>query len=62
MAEEFKSRGVVARPFTPRIDVEFAAMHSARRNLSGVASEFIDVFRQELAERLRQQSARIRRG
>ncbi|MBL8707281.1 MAG: LysR family transcriptional regulator [Rhodospirillales bacterium] len=58
MAEEFKNRGVVARPFSPRIDVEFAAMHQAQRNLSGVAAEFIDMFRQELAERLHRQALR----
>jgi len=58
MAEAFKPRGIAVRPFSPRIDVEFAVMHSAQRALSGVATEFIDMFRQELAEHLRLQSAR----
>ena len=50
MAEAFRHRGLVVRPFRPRTRIEFAALHSAQRALSGVALEFIDEFQRELAQ------------
>jgi len=58
MAEEFKTRGVAVRPFLPQIAIEFAALYPAQRTLSGVAAEFIQVFRRELAELLDRQNLR----
>jgi DNA-binding transcriptional LysR family regulator len=49
IAEEFKARGVAIRPFSPRIASEFAALYPAQRTPSGVALEFIAVFRRALA-------------
>jgi len=42
--------GLVIRPFRPRIRIEFAALHSERRVLSGVALEFIEQFQRDLAQ------------
>jgi DNA-binding transcriptional LysR family regulator len=50
MAEEFRDRGLVIRPFRPRIPIEFAALHSEQRVLSGVAQEFIAQFQRDLAD------------
>lgn len=50
MAEEYRSRGLVVRPFRPRTQIHFAALHSAQRPPSGIAQEFIDEFRRELAQ------------
>ena len=45
-ATEYATRGIVVRPFEPRIDFEFAALYAAaQRTLPPVAREFIDGFR-----------------
>jgi len=62
MAEEFRSRGVAILPFRPRTCIEFAALHSAQRALSGVALEFIDQFRRELTQVFGQQTPVARRS
>jgi DNA-binding transcriptional LysR family regulator len=43
-AAEFASRGVVSRPFLPRIDFEFAAVFPPQRSSSPVAQEFVEAF------------------
>ena len=47
-AYEFESRGVVARPFLPRIDFEFAAVFPPQRSPSPVALDLVEVMRQAL--------------
>src|SRR3954447_20768790 len=49
-AQEFERRGVVARPFLPRIDFEFAAVFPPRRSPSPVALDLVEVMRQALGE------------
>ena len=44
-ATEYASRGIAVRPFEPRINFEFAALHAAQRTPPPVAREFIDNFR-----------------
>ncbi|ALA19497.1 transcriptional regulator [Chelatococcus sp. CO-6] len=43
-AAEYASRGVVARPFLPRIDFDFAAVFPPHRSPSPVAVEFVEAF------------------
>ncbi|HZB38231.1 MAG TPA: LysR substrate-binding domain-containing protein, partial [Beijerinckiaceae bacterium] len=43
-AAEFASRGVVSRPFLPRIDFEFAAVFPPQRSPSPIAQEFVELF------------------
>ena len=52
-ATEYASRGIVVRPFEPRIDFEFAALYPAHRSVSPVAREFIDGFRAHVTRFLR---------
>ena len=52
-ATEYATRGIVARPFEPRVDFEFAALYPAHRSVSPVAREFIDGFRMHVADFLR---------
>ena len=40
-ATEYATRGIVVRPFEPRVDFEFAALYAAQRTLPPVAREFI---------------------
>ena len=49
-AQEFESRGVVGRPFLPRIDFEFAAVFPPQRRPSPVALDLVQVMRQALDE------------
>jgi hypothetical protein len=49
-AHEFDSRGVVARPFSPRIDFEFAAVFPPQRSPSPVALDLVEVMRRALDE------------
>jgi DNA-binding transcriptional LysR family regulator len=49
-AHKFESRGVVARPFLPRIDFEFAAVFSPQRSPSPVALDLVEVMRRALDE------------
>lgn len=44
-AHEYAARGLVVRPFSPRVDFEFAALYPSQRGLPAVAREFIDSFR-----------------
>ncbi len=55
-ADEFASRGVVSRPFLPRIDFEFAAVFAPQRSPSPVAEEFVEAF----AEHVRAVAASLR--
>lgn len=41
-AAEFAPRGIVARPFLPRIDFEFAAVFPPQRSPSPVAQDFVE--------------------
>jgi DNA-binding transcriptional LysR family regulator len=43
-AAEFAPRGVVSRPFLPRIDFEFAAVFPPQRSPSPIAQEFVELF------------------
>jgi DNA-binding transcriptional LysR family regulator len=43
-AAEFAGRGVVSRPFLPRIDFEFAAVFPPERSRSPIAEEFVEAF------------------
>jgi DNA-binding transcriptional LysR family regulator len=43
-AAEFAPRGVVSRPFLPRIDFEFAAVFPPQRSPSPIAEEFVELF------------------
>jgi len=49
-AQEFESRGVVARHFVPRIEYEFAAVFPPQRSPSPVALDLVEVMRQALGE------------
>ena len=49
-AQEFESRGIVARRFLPRIDFEFAAVFPPQRSPSPVALDLVEVMRQALGE------------
>ena len=53
-ATEYATRGIVVRPFEPRVDFEFAALYAAQRTLPPVAREFIDSFRAHIVAFLRQ--------
>lgn len=48
-AQEFAGRGVVLRPFKPRVEVEFTILYSTRLALSGLARELIEEFRVAVA-------------
>jgi DNA-binding transcriptional LysR family regulator len=54
-ATEYATRGIVARPFEPRIDFEFAALHASQRSLPPIAREFIDSFRAHVTEFLQRE-------
>ncbi len=43
-AREFAGRGVVARPFEPAVDFEFAAVRSAQRQFPAVAKDLLEAF------------------
>jgi DNA-binding transcriptional LysR family regulator len=47
---EFEGRGVVARPFRPRIDFEFAAVFPPQRRPSPVVLDLVEVMRQALGD------------
>jgi DNA-binding transcriptional LysR family regulator len=49
-AQEFATRGVVARRFLPRIDFEFAAVFPPQRSPSPVALDLVETIRQALGE------------
>jgi len=52
-ATEYATRGIVARPFEPRIDFEYSALYAAHRTVPPVAREFIDGFRAHVTAFLR---------
>lgn len=47
-ATEFEPRGIVARPFLPRIDFDFAAVFPPQRSPSPVAQDFVDALSTKL--------------
>lgn len=49
-AQEFATRGVVARRFLPRIDFEFSAVFPTQRSPSPVALDLVETMRQSLVE------------
>src|SRR5439155_23340293 len=49
-AQEFSTRGVIARRFLPRIDFEFSAVFPAQRSPSPVALDLVETMRKALAE------------
>jgi len=57
-AHEYATRGIVVRPFEPRIDFEFSALHPAAQRTSLPAREFIDSFRAHVADFLHRQAWR----
>ena len=52
-ATEYATRGIVVRPFEPRIHFEFAALHAAQGTLPPLARDFIDSFRAHITAFLR---------
>jgi DNA-binding transcriptional LysR family regulator len=52
-ATEYSTRGIVVRPFEPRIDFEFAALFPAHRSVPPVARELIDGFKAHVTAFLR---------
>lgn len=52
-ATEYATRGIVVRPFEPRIEFEFGALYAAQRSVPPVAREFIDDFRAHVTGFLR---------
>ncbi|CAL79196.1 hypothetical protein BRADO5522 [Bradyrhizobium sp. ORS 278] len=61
-AHEFDARGVVARPFTPRIDFEFAAVFPPQRSPSPVALDLVETVRRALNALARQNDQRESSG
>jgi DNA-binding transcriptional LysR family regulator len=57
-ATEYATRGIVARPFEPQIDFEFAALFAAHRSVPPVAREFIDGFKAHVSQFLRRSARR----
>ena len=55
-ATEYATRGIVARPFEPRIDFEFSALYAAQRTVPPVVREFIDGFRAHVSQFLRRRT------
>jgi DNA-binding transcriptional LysR family regulator len=53
-ATEYATRGIVVRPFEPRLNFEFSALYAAQRTPPPVAREFIDSFRAHITGFLRQ--------
>lgn len=56
-ANEYAARGLVVRPFSPRVDFEFAALYPSQRSLPAVAREFIDDFHRYIQAFARRQAA-----
>jgi DNA-binding transcriptional LysR family regulator len=50
-AQEFVTRGIVVRPFVPRIDFDLAAVFPVQRSPSPVALDLVESVRQAIAER-----------
>ena len=54
-ATEYASRGIVVRPFEPRLDFEFAALYAGQRSVPPVAREFIDGFKAHVTDFLKRE-------
>jgi DNA-binding transcriptional LysR family regulator len=54
-AREFDGRGVVMRPFTPRVDFEFAAIFPPQRSPSPVALDLVEMVRHALEQLVREE-------
>jgi DNA-binding transcriptional LysR family regulator len=52
-ATEYAGRGIVQRPFEPRLTFEFGVVYAAHRPLSPVARAFVEEFRAHVARFLR---------
>jgi DNA-binding transcriptional LysR family regulator len=59
-AYEYATRGIVIRPFEPRLDVEYVALYSATQRTPLLAREFIDGFRKHVVAFLRREPWRER--
>ena len=59
-AHEYSTRGIVVRPFEPRVDFEFAVLYAATQRISAPAREFIDSFRAYVTDFLRRQAWRTK--
>ncbi len=59
-AHEYSTRGIVVRPFEPRLDFEFTVLYAEAERTSRPAREFIDSFRTHVVEFLRRQTWRTR--
>ncbi|TAJ82493.1 LysR substrate-binding domain-containing protein [Reyranella sp.] len=59
-AHEYSTRGIVVRPFEPRLDFEFTVLYAEAERTSQPAREFIDSFRAHVVEFLRRQTWRSR--
>lgn len=57
-AFEYATRGIVVRPFEPRVDFEYSALYAAAQPTPLLAREFIDGFRAHVAGFLRRQGRR----
>lgn len=57
-AHEYSTRGIVIRPFEPRIDFEFSVLYAEAQRTALPAREFIDSFRGHVADFLRRQTWR----
>jgi DNA-binding transcriptional LysR family regulator len=52
-ASEYAARGIVVRPFEPRIDFEYSALYTATQRTPLLAREFIDGFKAHVTRFLR---------
>jgi DNA-binding transcriptional LysR family regulator len=52
-ANEYATRGIVQRPFEPRLEFEISVVYAAHRPIPAVAREFVDSFRAHVASFLR---------
>ncbi|HTR84108.1 MAG TPA: LysR substrate-binding domain-containing protein [Reyranella sp.] len=59
-ANEYASRGIVRRPFEPRLEFEIGVVYAAHRPISPVAREFIDSFKAHVANFLRRGPVSVR--
>ncbi len=55
-ADEYRTRGIVQRPFEPRLEFEIGAVYPAHRPIPPVAREFADAFKAHMSAFLRQRT------
>lgn len=60
-ASEYATRGIVVRPFEPRIEFEYSALYAATQRTPLLAREFIDGFRAHVRAFLPRQTRRAER-